>query len=87
MKNLCGYFESILDEISDISVIVEDNKPTIIRQIDNYNNESMAAHIAWNFQKRRDEVYSIMELYGFNKGDFNYREDKINLPEGWRVKK
>jgi hypothetical protein len=86
MKNLTNYIETLLDGIPNVSVIMDDNKLTIIKEIDYLNNPAYAAHIAWDYRKRCDEVYKIMNLYGFNQGDFNYKEKGINLPEGWKLR-
>lgn len=87
MNTLTTYVETLFDGITNVSVIMDDNKLTIIRVIDYLNNKAYAAHIAWDYQKRCAKVYELMELYGFNQGDFNYKEKGINLPEGWTIRK
>lgn len=86
MRNLVNYIETLLDGIPDVSVIMDDNKLTIIKEIDYLNSPAYAAHIAWDYRKRCDEVYTLMDLYGFNQKDFNYKEKGINLPEGWKLR-
>lgn len=86
MSNLVNYIETLFDGIPNVSVIMDDYKLTIIREIDYLNNPAYAAHIAWDYRKRCDKVYELMDLYGFSQEDFNYKEKGINLPEGWKLK-
>ena len=65
MSNLVNYIETLLDGIPDVSVIMDDNKLTIIKESDYLNNPAYAAHIAWNYRKRCDEVYTLMDLYPY----------------------